>query len=72
VEFLARLEAAHPSMPRLHPNLAELYRQKGDPHRENDLLSCTGTHQSPIRSIVALTQVQRGVSLTIWEKENGW
>ena len=28
VEFLARLEAAPPSMPRLHPNLAELYRQK--------------------------------------------
>ena len=28
VELLARLEAAPPSMPRLHPNLAELYRQK--------------------------------------------
>jgi hypothetical protein len=28
VEFLARLEAAPPPMPRLHPNLAELYRQK--------------------------------------------
>jgi hypothetical protein len=28
VELLARLEAAPPPMPRLHPNLAELYRQK--------------------------------------------
>ena len=28
VELLARLEAAPPSMPRLHPNLAELYQQK--------------------------------------------
>jgi len=28
VELLARIEAAPPSMPRLHPNLAELYRQK--------------------------------------------
>jgi DNA invertase Pin-like site-specific DNA recombinase len=28
IETLARLEAAPPSMPRLHPNLAELYRQK--------------------------------------------
>jgi site-specific DNA recombinase len=28
VELLARLEATPPSMPRLHPNLAELYRQK--------------------------------------------
>jgi site-specific DNA recombinase len=28
VEFLARLEATPPSMPHLHPNLAELYRQK--------------------------------------------
>jgi site-specific DNA recombinase len=27
-ELLARLEAAPPSLPRLHPNLAELYRQK--------------------------------------------
>jgi DNA invertase Pin-like site-specific DNA recombinase len=27
-ELLARLEATPPSMPRLHPNLAELYRQK--------------------------------------------
>jgi site-specific DNA recombinase len=28
IELLARLEAAPPSMPRLHPNLADLYRQK--------------------------------------------
>ena len=28
VELLARFEAAPPPMPRLHPNLAELYRQK--------------------------------------------
>ena len=28
VELLARLEAAPPPMPRLHPNLTELYRQK--------------------------------------------
>ncbi len=28
LELLARLEAAPPSMPRLHPNLAELYRKK--------------------------------------------
>jgi DNA invertase Pin-like site-specific DNA recombinase len=28
VELLARLDATPPSMPRLHPNLAELYRQK--------------------------------------------
>ena len=28
VEFLARSEATPPPMPRLHPNLAELYRQK--------------------------------------------
>jgi site-specific DNA recombinase len=28
VELLAQLEAAPPPMPRLHPNLAELYRQK--------------------------------------------
>jgi site-specific DNA recombinase len=28
VELLARLEGAPPPMPRLHPNLAELYRQK--------------------------------------------
>jgi len=28
VEIQARLEAAPPPMPRLHPNLAELYRQK--------------------------------------------
>jgi site-specific DNA recombinase len=28
MDLLARLEAAPPSRPRLHPNLAELYRQK--------------------------------------------
>jgi hypothetical protein len=28
IELLAQLQAAPPSMPRLHPNLAELYRQK--------------------------------------------
>jgi site-specific DNA recombinase len=28
IELLAQLEAAPPPMPRLHPNLAELYRQK--------------------------------------------
>ena len=28
VELVARFEAAPPPMPRLHPNLAELYRQK--------------------------------------------
>ena len=28
VELLARLETRPPSMPRLHPNLTELYRQK--------------------------------------------
>ena len=28
LEYLAALEAASPPMPRLHPNLAELYREK--------------------------------------------
>jgi hypothetical protein len=28
VKLLAQFEAAPPSLPRLHPNLAELYRQK--------------------------------------------
>jgi hypothetical protein len=28
IELLAQLQAAPPPMPRLHPNLAELYRQK--------------------------------------------
>jgi DNA invertase Pin-like site-specific DNA recombinase len=29
IELLGRLESGPPSLPRLHPNLAELYRQKG-------------------------------------------
>jgi hypothetical protein len=28
IELLGQLESAPPSLPRLHPNLAELYRQK--------------------------------------------